>query len=102
MPRVKKIQEEAPSDWQVVFCSLTIILVAFFVMLCSMATPEQGKMIAISRSFRSAINIFSGGILFDKGDGGGVFVFMARPQPARNNQNIGLHRIIIGVKGRNA
>jgi len=69
LARIKKIQEEAPSDWQVVFCSLTIILVAFFVMLCSMATPVQGKMVAISKSFRSTLNIFSGGVLFDKGDG---------------------------------
>jgi len=69
MPRVKKIQEEAPSDWQIIFCSLTIILVAFFVMLCSMATPEEGKMAAIAKSFRSAVNIFTGGVLLEKGEG---------------------------------
>lgn len=37
-------------------------------MLCSMATPVQGKMVAISRSFKSALNIFSGGVMFEKGD----------------------------------
>lgn len=68
MARIKKIQEQAPSDWQVIFCSLSIILVAFFVMLCSMATPVQGKMVAISRSFQSALNIFKGGVLFEKGE----------------------------------
>ena len=68
MPRIRKIQEEAPSDWQVIFCSLSIILVAFFVMLCSMATPVQGKMVAISKSFRSALNIFKGGLLFEEGE----------------------------------
>lgn len=69
MARVKKIQEQAPSDWQIIFCSLSIILVAFFVMLCSMATPVEGKMAAIAKSFSSAVNIFTGGILFEKGDG---------------------------------
>ncbi len=69
MARIKKIQEEVPSDWQVVFCSLSIILVAFFVMLCSMASPVEGKMASIVKSFRSAVNIFDGGILFDKGEG---------------------------------
>jgi chemotaxis protein MotB len=68
LARIKKIQEQAPSDWQVVFCSLSIILVAFFVMLCSMATPIEGKMVAISRSFKSALNIFSGGVMLEKGD----------------------------------
>jgi chemotaxis protein MotB len=33
-----------------------------------MATPEQGKMVAISRSFKSALNIFSGGVLLEKGE----------------------------------
>jgi chemotaxis protein MotB len=68
LARIKKIQEQAASDWQVVFCSLSIILVAFFVMLCSMATPIEGKMVAISRSFKSALNIFSGGVMLEKGD----------------------------------
>jgi chemotaxis protein MotB len=37
-------------------------------MLCSMATPVPGKMVAISRSFKSALKIFSGGVMFEKGD----------------------------------
>ncbi len=69
MPKVKKITEEKASDWQVVFCSLSIILVSFFVMLCSYATMEKGKMVEVKKSFRGALDIFSGGILFDKGDG---------------------------------
>ena len=69
MAKIRKIQEDKPGDWQTIFCSLAIILVAFFVMLCSMATMEQGKVVAISRSFKGAIDIFPGGILFDKGQG---------------------------------
>lgn len=69
MARVKKIQEDKPADWQTVFCSLAIILVAFFVMLCSYSTPEKGKIIEVRRSFTGAMDIFSGGILFDKGEG---------------------------------
>jgi chemotaxis protein MotB len=33
-----------------------------------MATPVPGKMVAISRSFKSALKIFSGGVMFQKGD----------------------------------
>lgn len=69
MARVKKIQEDKPADWQTVFCSLAIILVAFFVMLCSYSTPEKGKIIEVRHSFTGAMDIFSGGILFEKGEG---------------------------------
>ncbi|MCP4716315.1 MAG: flagellar motor protein MotB [Deltaproteobacteria bacterium] len=69
MARIRKIDEDPPNDWQVVFCSLSIILVAFFVMLCSMASMEEGKMVEVKRSFKGALDIFSGGILFDKGEG---------------------------------
>ncbi len=67
--KVKKIQEVAQPSWQTVFCSLAIILVAFFVMLCSYATLEQGKMEAVVVSFRGAVGLFTSGILFDKGEG---------------------------------
>jgi len=69
MARVKKIQEEAPSDWQTIFCSLAIILVAFFVMLSSYATLEKGKIVEVSRSFKGALDILEGGVLFEKGEG---------------------------------
>lgn len=69
MPRVKKIQEDKPGDWQTIFCCLAIILVAFFVMLCSYATLERGKIVEVRRSFQGALEIFPGGILFDKGEG---------------------------------
>jgi len=68
MARVKKIIADKPSDWQIVYCCLAIILVAFFVMLCSYATLEQGKLIAISRSFQGALEILPSGILIQKGD----------------------------------
>lgn len=69
MARIKKIIEHPPADWQVTFCALSIILVAFFVMLCSYATMEKGKMIEVQRSFAGSLLIFTGGVLFDKGDG---------------------------------
>ena len=82
MARVKKIQEEASPDWQTIFCSLTIILVAFFVMLCAMATPERGKMVEIRRSFRAAVSIFDGGLLFEKGRG------LILPSPDNSGKDI--------------
>ena len=69
MARIRKIYEQPPADWQVTFCALSIILVAFFVMLCSYATMEQGKMVEVQRSFAGSLLIFTGGVLFDKGDG---------------------------------
>ena len=33
-----------------------------------MATPVPCKIVSISRSFKSALNIFSGGVMFEKGD----------------------------------
>ena len=78
MAKIKKKYEDKPGDWQTIFCSLAIILVAFFVMLCSMATMEPGKVVAISRSFKGAIDIFPGGILFEKGEG------VVAPSPDRS------------------
>jgi len=69
MARIKKIQAQKPGDWQTVFCSLAIILVAFFVMLSSYSTLEKGKIIEVQRSFKGSLQIFPGGILFDKGEG---------------------------------
>ena len=34
MARIKKKKEQKAGDWQTVFLSLSIILVAFFVMMC--------------------------------------------------------------------
>ncbi len=69
MGRVKKKYLDKEGDWQTTFCALSIILVAFFVMLCSYATLEKGKIIEVKRSFRGALQIFSGGVLFDSGEG---------------------------------
>lgn len=69
MARVKKVLETKAGDWQTIFCSLSIILVAFFVMLSSYATPESGKIVEVKKSFEGALKIFTGGILFEKGEG---------------------------------
>ena len=96
MARVKRKKETSLADWQVIFCSLTIILVAFFVMLCSYASPaEQKKMVAVRRSFNSAVGIFSGGILFEKGEG------ILAPSPDNLEQKVEniispIHRILQG------
>lgn len=67
--KIKTVVEDPKPSWQTVFCSLAIILVALFVMLCSYATLEKGKMEAVVVSFRGAVGIFTSGILFDKGEG---------------------------------
>lgn len=69
MARVKRIKEEKGGDWQTIFLSLSIILVAFFVMLCSYATLETGKIIEVRRSFSAALDLFPSGVLFEKGSG---------------------------------
>lgn len=82
MPRVQRIMEDPPPDWQTTYCCLAILLVAFFVMLCSYASLEEGKIVEVRTSFIGAINIFSGGVLFEEGEG------IVVPSPEKYSQSV--------------
>jgi len=53
--------------WEVVYSGFILIMLCFFVMLCSFATMEEAKVMRFVRSFASAVSIFSGGKKFDTG-----------------------------------
>lgn len=53
----KKEVEPAAAGWEAIFCSLVLILVAFFAMLCSYATPRAEKMTNFLRSMGEPADI---------------------------------------------
>jgi len=61
--------KEGPStgEWQLIYCSLFLILLAFFVMLTSFSTFDKGKALQITKSFVAAVNIMPGGVKTDPG-----------------------------------
>lgn len=54
--------------WEVVFTGFVLILLCFFIMLCSFSTMEQSKISRFVKSFNLAVNIFSGGLKLEKGE----------------------------------
>jgi chemotaxis protein MotB len=53
--------------WELAFTSLSIIMVAFFCMLCSYSDHERGRMIEIIRSFKGSLAVLPGGFKPDLG-----------------------------------
>ena len=62
MRKKKKKEDAGGGGWEIVFTSLSIILVAFFCMLNSYSDMEKGKLIEIVRSFRGALTVLPGGM----------------------------------------
>jgi chemotaxis protein MotB len=54
--------------WQVVYTGFVLILLCFFIMLCSFSKMETSKVTRFVRSFSNAVSIFEGGLKFDKGE----------------------------------
>lgn len=67
MLKTRKIQEDKPINWQIAYCSLIILIVSLFVMMCSFATYTRGRMIEIQKSFRAALSAMSLSTLFSEG-----------------------------------
>ena len=55
-------EDEGAAGWEIVFTCLAIILVSFFCLLNSYSDKERGRMIEISRSFKGAVAILTGGV----------------------------------------
>lgn len=90
--RKKKRAEESGGGWEIVFTSLSIILVAFFCMLNSYSDMEKGRMIEIVRSFKGALTILPGGLSPDLG------VELVLPSPDKFSQG----QVAIGNEYRKA
>jgi chemotaxis protein MotB len=54
--------------WEVVYTGFILILLCFFIMLCSFSTMQQSKVTRFVKSFNQAVSIFSGGVKLEKGD----------------------------------
>ncbi len=53
--------------WEIVYSGFILILLSFFIMLCSFATMEGSKISRFVASFNNAVNILSGGIRTEPG-----------------------------------
>lgn len=54
--------------WEVVYSGFVLILLCFFIMLCSFSSMETSKVTQFVKSFSLAVSIFTGGLNFDKGE----------------------------------
>ena len=53
--------------WEIVYSGFILIMLCFFIMLCSFSTMEEAKIMRFVRSFASAVSLFEGGRKFDSG-----------------------------------
>lgn len=55
MRKIREVSDDKMPVWQLPYCSLIILIVSLFVMLCSYATFGRGRMVEIKRGFRNAL-----------------------------------------------
>ena len=53
--------------WEVVYSGFVLILLCFFIMLCSFSSMEEAKVMRFVKSFASAVSILPGGLDFESG-----------------------------------
>ncbi|MGD9236757.1 MAG: flagellar motor protein MotB [Desulfobacterales bacterium] len=58
---------ESGPGWEIVYSGFILILLCFFIMLCSFSTMEEGKVMQFVRSFSNAVSFFPGGHQFESG-----------------------------------
>jgi len=54
--------------WEIIYTGFVLILLCFFIMLCSFSTMEKSKVTRFVRSFNLAVNILTGGLKLKSGD----------------------------------
>ena len=59
---------DAGGGWEIVYSGFVLILLCFFIMLCSFSTMETSKVTRFVKSFSIAVSIFSGGLNFNDGE----------------------------------
>ncbi|MCJ7615181.1 MAG: flagellar motor protein MotB [Desulfobacterales bacterium] len=60
--------ELSSGGWEVVYSGFALILLCFFIMLCSFSTMEEAKVMRFVKSFTNAVNILQGGLDFESGE----------------------------------
>ena len=64
---LKHSNDSSGGGWEVVYSGFILIMLCFFIMLCSFSTMEEAKIMRFVKSFASAVSIFPGGRKFEPG-----------------------------------
>lgn len=59
--------ETLTGSWEVVYSGFVLILLCFFIMLCSFSSMEEAKVMRFVKSFKSAVSILPGGLGLESG-----------------------------------
>ncbi len=54
--------------WEIIYTGFVLILLSFFIMLCSFSSLDQAKITPFVKSFSKAVNILTGGVKMDPGE----------------------------------
>jgi chemotaxis protein MotB len=60
--------EHSSGGWEVVYSGFALILLCFFIMLCSFSSMEASKVMRFVSSFSNAVNILQGGLNLKSGE----------------------------------
>lgn len=66
----KQVEKNQPMSggWEIVYTGFILILLCFFIMLCSFSTMQKSKVTRFVKSFNLAVSIYSGGVKLEPGD----------------------------------
>ncbi|MGD9180622.1 MAG: OmpA family protein [Desulfobacterales bacterium] len=62
-----KKSDSSFGGWEIVYSGFILILLCFFIMLCSFSTMEEAKIMRFVRSFTNAVSFFPSGTRFESG-----------------------------------
>jgi len=60
--------ETSGGGWEVIYSGFVLILLCFFIMLCSFSSMEEAKIVSVVKSFTNAVCILPGGLDFESGE----------------------------------
>ena len=63
----KNDDSSSGGGWEIVYSGFILIMLCFFIMLCSFSTMEEAKIMRFVRSFTNAVSFFPGGMRFKSG-----------------------------------
>jgi chemotaxis protein MotB len=64
---LKNDDSNSGGGWEIVYSGFILIMLCFFIMLCSFSTMEEAKIMRFVRSFTNAVSFFPGGKSFESG-----------------------------------
>lgn len=68
-PRLFRVEGSSAKGWQFIYTGFVLILLCFFIMLTSFASPQQSRMTRFARSFSEAVSVFPQGRSIEAGNG---------------------------------